>query len=139
MFPFFLIMKMFYEKLSDFFLQIWNLFGLVKSKKCFVSGGDLHCWGDDTLERKKLDIIWGWHLLTFYTFLLKILLTFYTVLLKIVRTFYTLLLKSDNQFVKYDPFDFSPQLFLDNNDLNAGLYEGEVKRKWNKTKVALFN
>ena len=49
--------------------------------------------------------------------------------MKIVLTFYTPLLKSENQFVKYDPFDFSPQLFLDNNDLNAGLYEGEVKRK----------
>ena len=35
----------------------------------------------------------------------------------------------ENQFVKYDPFDFFPQLFLDNNDLNAGLYEGEVKKK----------
>ena len=28
-----------------------------------------------------------------------------------------------------EPFLNYPQLFLDNNDLNAGLYEGEVNRK----------
>ena len=37
----------------------------------------------------------------------------------------------DNRYI-------SPQLFLDNNDLNAGLYEGEVNRKWNKTEIKTY-